>query len=406
MSSSSSSADYYDLTAVESDSDIEAVAAVIPPPSGRRQIAAVMDDGGIYHTNTRSSSASDGRSNSRRHIGHGSQSATTITTSVAHSESRQHRVSIIDLVNDSEEEKEGFYVATDAHAEKKRNPPLRSSLPPNNFKTTTWTEKDIIGEEEGDIGSTNNSSSQCFVRHTMRRKRSRTPSLSLSTTISENTISHTHHRIGIASSQHAFIPTTNTTTTTAPHAYLNIPSRNCPSDGATITFGLLSLIDVALKDGNASLTCEGSMASSRNKLLKRSPIHHHPMPPPSSCTVSHASSSSLSSSAVGYHCHHHHLPYNHQPFHYLQHDNWSCGYRNLQMLLSSMMPSLLSLFLQGVPCIEEIQRTMEVLWSRGYDLRNAEHHNYKLVGKKTWIGAVEVWYVCCVAISLHFSILE
>ncbi len=377
--------DYYDLTAVDSDSDIEASAAVIPPPSGRRRITAVMDDGRTYYANS-SSSAS-----------HGSDS--NYCASMARSESMQRSVSIIDLVNDSEEEKELVLVGTSAaHAGKKRFPPF-SSLPPQqpNFQTT-WTEE-IIGEKE-DIG-TNNFSSQCLLRHTMRRKRSNTPSLSSSTTLAENANSHTHHRVGMPSSQQAFVPTTTTTTT---HSYLNIPSWNCPSDGATITFGLLSLIDIALKDGNAILTCEGSVASSQNKLLRRSPIHHHPMPPPSSFIVSYASSSSsLSSSTAGYHYRHQNLPYNHQPFHYLQHDNWSCAYRNLQMVLSSMMPSLLSLFLQGVPCIEEIQRTMEILWSRGYDLRNAEHHKYTLVGKKSWIGAVEVWYVCCAAFSLHFS---
>ncbi|KAL3757811.1 hypothetical protein ACHAWU_008926 [Discostella pseudostelligera] len=69
------------------------------------------------------------------------------------------------------------------------------------------------------------------------------------------------------------------------------------------------------------------------------------------------------------------------------------------MLLSSLMPTLLhhstssscASFSQGVPCIEEIQRTTEKLWRQGYDIRNALHHEYKLVGKKTWIGAVEVW---------------
>ena len=67
------------------------------------------------------------------------------------------------------------------------------------------------------------------------------------------------------------------------------------------------------------------------------------------------------------------------------------------MLISSMLPTLTGTFPGGVPNVEEIQRTMEILWSCGFDGRNAEHHCGCLVGKKTWIGTVEVWYVyCCV----------
>lgn len=147
-------------------------------------------------------------------------------------------------------------------------------------------------------------------------------------------------------------------------SHVNLPSRGT-GDGATITFGILGLIDL-LKDGNNTLTCEGSTTASRNKLF--APIHM-----PSSGQLSPA------------------LPFNHQPLHYLQKDNWSCGFRNLQMLLSSMMPTLSCIFPEGVPTIEEVQGTMEMLWSQGYDRRNALHHKHSLVGKKTWIGTVEVW---------------
>ena len=50
--------------------------------------------------------------------------------------------------------------------------------------------------------------------------------------------------------------------------------------------------------------------------------------------------------------------YNHQPLHYLQNDNWSCGYRNLQMMISSMLPAVRSIFPDGVPSVHEIQTTM------------------------------------------------
>ena len=61
------------------------------------------------------------------------------------------------------------------------------------------------------------------------------------------------------------------------------------------------------------------------------------------------------------------------------------------MLISSMMPTLSSIFPRGVPTVEEIQSTMEILWTEGFDRASAEHHMFSLVGKKTWIGAVEVW---------------
>jgi len=56
-----------------------------------------------------------------------------------------------------------------------------------------------------------------------------------------------------------------------------------------------------------------------------------------------------------------------------------------------MLPRLSSIFPGGVPCIAEIQSAMETLWLRGFDRTNAEHHGHSLIGKKTWIGTVEVW---------------
>mmetsp|Transcript_13413 Transcript_13413/g.29131 ORF Transcript_13413/g.29131 Transcript_13413/m.29131 type:complete len:530 (+) Transcript_13413:81-1670(+) len=156
-------------------------------------------------------------------------------------------------------------------------------------------------------------------------------------------------------------PSNNDSQSQLPTCHLNLPSSRT-QDGATITFGLLSLIDL-LKDPKNTLTCEGNLASSNRKLFK-------PITPSSMSTT---------------------LPFNHQPFHYLQNDNWGCGFRNLQMLISSMMPALNSIFPEGVPSVEDIQRTMEILWSEGFDRSNAEHHKRSLTGKKTWIGTVEVW---------------
>jgi hypothetical protein len=309
------------------------------------------------------------------------------------SDSRQRTVSVIDLV-DSDDEEGAVAVDRDI-VSKKRSLPLH---PPPTQQTSSnihqWENIDR-GEVVVAGNSSFSSSTSCFSRHTMRKKRLVMPSSSstTTTTLVSNNVRHREQQ----QQQLVTIPTISTS-----KSYINLPSRTCPRDGATITFGLLSLIDIVCKekskDGRTTiLTCEGSATASRNKLLNNTPCHQHCMTPRAAST----SSSQSSSSTADYH--HHHLPYyNHQPFHYLQHDNWSCGYRNLQMLLSSLMPTILhhstsssscTSFSQGVPCIEEIQRTTEKLWSQGYDIRNAEHHKYSLVGKKTWIGAVEVWYV-------------
>ncbi len=171
--------------------------------------------------------------------------------------------------------------------------------------------------------------------------------------------------------------------------HVNLPPRTT-RDGATITFGLFGLLDVA-KDRN-TLTCECDGGSSSMTKMLEPAVHRHP-PPPSSSSSSSSSLTSASSleSSSDHNRSSSSLPYNRQPMHYLQADNWSCGYRNLQMLLSGMMPTLLDIFPNGVPSVEEVQRDMEILWGMGYDARNAEHHGHSLVGKRTWIGTVEVW---------------
>ncbi|KAL7448917.1 hypothetical protein ACHAWC_001032, partial [Mediolabrus comicus] len=86
--------------------------------------------------------------------------------------------------------------------------------------------------------------------------------------------------------------------------------------------------------------------------------------------------------------------YNHKPLHYQQNDNWSCGYRNLQMMISSMLPTLRSVFPDGVPSIYEIQSTMQQLWKAGFDQSSADHYNHSLLGKtgkNAMIGTLEAW---------------
>ena len=124
-------------------------------------------------------------------------------------------------------------------------------------------------------------------------------------------------------------------------------------DGAMITYGLVNLIgQLQNKD---VVTCAGN----------------------SHCAANNPSSQQL--------------VFDHQPFHYSQSDNWSCGFRNLQMMISSMLPTLMQMFPNGVPPINEMQSSLELLWSEGFDLDGAKHHNYKMIGKKSWIGTVEVW---------------
>ena len=86
--------------------------------------------------------------------------------------------------------------------------------------------------------------------------------------------------------------------------------------------------------------------------------------------------------------------YNHQPLHYKQNDNWSCGYRNLQMMISSMLPTTASIWPNGVPSIHEIQSTLESAWKVGVDVESAVHHSFKLAGKtgkRAFIGTIEAW---------------
>ncbi|GAA5879309.1 hypothetical protein JCM16303_003161 [Sporobolomyces ruberrimus] len=91
---------------------------------------------------------------------------------------------------------------------------------------------------------------------------------------------------------------------------------------------------------------------------------------------------------------------------------WGCGYKNLQMILSSCrhLPQYESLFQEltnsnhsasssGVggagrfplPTILEIQKIIEKAWSTGYDPPGALHFNHKLIGSKRWIGTTEVF---------------
>ncbi|XP_069462741.1 zinc finger-containing ubiquitin peptidase 1 isoform X2 [Ambystoma mexicanum] len=72
---------------------------------------------------------------------------------------------------------------------------------------------------------------------------------------------------------------------------------------------------------------------------------------------------------------------------------WGCGYRNFQMLLSSLLKNGLFACLKDmpIPCIPKIQLMIENSWKEGFDPQGATHFNHKLQGTKAWIGACEIY---------------
>ncbi|XP_035178826.1 zinc finger-containing ubiquitin peptidase 1 [Oxyura jamaicensis] len=74
---------------------------------------------------------------------------------------------------------------------------------------------------------------------------------------------------------------------------------------------------------------------------------------------------------------------------------WGCGYRNFQMLLSSLLQnSLYNDCLRDIaliPSIPKIQSMIEDAWKEGFDPHGASHFNNRLRGSKAWIGACEIY---------------
>nr|XP_020657849.1 zinc finger with UFM1-specific peptidase domain protein isoform X1 [Pogona vitticeps] len=88
---------------------------------------------------------------------------------------------------------------------------------------------------------------------------------------------------------------------------------------------------------------------------------------------------------------------------------WGCGYRNFQMLLSSLLRnSLYKDSLKGntsIPCIPKIQSSIEDAWKEGFDPQGASHFNGRLQGTKAWIGACEI-YSLLTSLSLKCQIID
>ncbi|KAM6084378.1 zinc finger-containing ubiquitin peptidase 1 isoform 1-T1 [Theristicus caerulescens] len=74
---------------------------------------------------------------------------------------------------------------------------------------------------------------------------------------------------------------------------------------------------------------------------------------------------------------------------------WGCGYRNFQMLLSSLLQnSSYNDCLKDttlIPSIPKIQSMIEDAWREGFDPHGASHFNNRLHGSKAWIGACEIY---------------
>ncbi|XP_038833193.1 zinc finger-containing ubiquitin peptidase 1-like isoform X2 [Salvelinus namaycush] len=87
---------------------------------------------------------------------------------------------------------------------------------------------------------------------------------------------------------------------------------------------------------------------------------------------------------------------------------WGCGYRNFQMLLSSlqrMAPYTTSLSEGSVPNIPQVQVLIEGAWREGLDPQGATHFNQRLQGTRAWIGATEI-YALCTSLRVSARVLD
>ncbi|KAM9852593.1 zinc finger-containing ubiquitin peptidase 1 [Aulostomus maculatus] len=87
---------------------------------------------------------------------------------------------------------------------------------------------------------------------------------------------------------------------------------------------------------------------------------------------------------------------------------WGCGYRNLQMMLSSLYrndayaPILAE---RAVPSIPRLQSMIEEAWKGGLDPQGASHFSQRLQGTRAWIGATEI-YVLLTSLGISARIID
>ncbi|XP_028984578.1 zinc finger-containing ubiquitin peptidase 1 [Betta splendens] len=87
---------------------------------------------------------------------------------------------------------------------------------------------------------------------------------------------------------------------------------------------------------------------------------------------------------------------------------WGCGYRNFQMLLSSLHRiDMYSPFLQAktAPSIPHVQCMIEEAWRKGLDPQGASHFNSQLQGTRAWIGATEIFSLLT-SLEIHARIID
>ncbi|XP_028281798.1 zinc finger-containing ubiquitin peptidase 1 isoform X2 [Parambassis ranga] len=87
---------------------------------------------------------------------------------------------------------------------------------------------------------------------------------------------------------------------------------------------------------------------------------------------------------------------------------WGCGYRNLQILLSSLHRiDTFSNVLQEktVPSIPRVQSMIEEAWKEGLDPQGASHFNQRLQGTRAWIGATEI-YALLTSLRIRSRIID
>lgn len=76
---------------------------------------------------------------------------------------------------------------------------------------------------------------------------------------------------------------------------------------------------------------------------------------------------------------------------------WGCGYRNIQMMLSSLFqnPNYSEMLRAAIgsnsmPSISRLQKMVESAWTQGFDVQGKEQLGCKLHNTRKWIGATEI----------------
>ncbi|XP_063055692.1 zinc finger-containing ubiquitin peptidase 1 [Engraulis encrasicolus] len=87
---------------------------------------------------------------------------------------------------------------------------------------------------------------------------------------------------------------------------------------------------------------------------------------------------------------------------------WGCGYRNFQMLLSSLLkmpPYNNILHDMPIPNIPRVQALIEEAWKQGVDPSGAAHFNGRLQGTRSWVGTTEI-YSLFTSISVKARVVD